>query len=374
MSITPCRLCGYDAPGPGCPHCGHEATAASLLDRRTGALREIVDGVRAIPNGFGLLLSTRGVKRFLIPPVLLTGLAFALLFGWSWGLVDLLVEGSEEGVASLGLEDGWLKSVVSWLLAHQVIVWVVRAGGFLLWLALSSVVALYTFSLVYEAIAGPFLDEIQGRLEARWFGRNPRDAIQRPTEIPVRRCVLSSTAAGAASAGLLVAWWLLSGAAAWIVLACVPLPFLVAAARDREYAVWLAWVARVEGHTLWVSIKASLFVGLLLVVCFPLKLVPLVGLPLFAAIAGFGTAITLLDIPFSRREWSLSQRLRFTGQHLLPVTAFGVVASLLFLVPLVGPLVMVPAASIGGLWLVVRLDKDGLRPPELRRGVSRRGE
>jgi len=374
MSISPCRLCGYDAPGAGCPHCGHDSTAASLRDRRVGRLQGIVDGLRAIPTGLGLLLSTPGVKRFLLPPVLLTALAFALLFGWSWGLVDLLVEASEEGVASLGLEDGWLKSVVTWLLAHQVVVWVVRAGGFLLWLALSSVVALYTFSIVYEAIAGPFLDEIQGRLETRWFGRNPRDAIQRPTEIPVRRCALLSSAAGVASGGLLVAWWLLSGSAAWIALACVPLPFLVAAARDREYGVWLAWVARVEGHTLWVSVKASLFVGLLLVVCFPLKLVPVIGLPLFAAIAGFGTAITLLDIPFSRREWSLSQRLRFTGRHLLPMTAFGVVASLLFLIPLLGPLVMVPAASIGGLWLVVRLDKDGLRPPEQRRDASRRGE
>jgi hypothetical protein len=46
---------------------------------------------------------------------------------------------------------------------------------------------------------------------------------------------------------------------------------------------------------------------------------------------------------------------------------FGVVASLVFLVPVMGPVVMVPAASIGGLWLLVRLDKDGLRPPPLRR-------
>ena len=46
-------------------------------------------------------------------------------------------------------------------------------------------------------------------------------------------------------------------------------------------------------------------------------------------------------------------------------------ASLLFLIPVLGPLVMVPGASIGGLWLLVRLDKDRLRPRELRRDAPR---
>jgi uncharacterized protein involved in cysteine biosynthesis len=95
-----------------------------------------------------------------------------------------------------------------------------------------------------------------------------------------------------------------------------------------------------------------------------------VGFPLFMAIAGFGTAITLLDIPFSRREWPLSKRLQFMVHNAGAVTGFGLVASLLFLIPIIGPLVMVPAASIGGLWLVVRLDKDSIRPLELRRPSS----
>ena len=58
------------------------------------------------------------------------------------------------------------------------------------------------------------------------------------------------------------------------------------------------------------------------------------------------------------------------AHNFLAMTAFGVVSSLVFLVPVLGPIVMVPAASIGGLWLLVRLDKDSLRPPALRRAAG----
>ena len=40
----------------------------------------------------------------------------------------------------------------------------------------------------------------------------------------------------------------------------------------------------------------------------------------------------------------------------------GIMAGLLFLIPFVGPILMVPAASAGGLWLVCRVDKGFLRP------------
>ena len=52
-------------------------------------------------------------------------------------------------------------------------------------------------------------------------------------------------------------------------------------------------------------------------------------------------------------------------QNALALTAFGVVAAAVFLIPVIGAIVMVPAASIGGLWLVCRLDKNGLRPKTL---------
>ena len=50
--------------------------------------------------------------------------------------------------------------------------------------------------------------------------------------------------------------------------------------------------------------------------------------------------------------------------------AYGAVAGLFFLLPVVGPILMVPSASVGGLWLLCRLDKDGLRPPGERRAAA----
>ncbi len=364
----PCRLCGYDAPGIDCPHCTHDSTSPSLNDERGGWMNSLTDGLRAVPHGFFLLLTTGGVKRFLIPPVLLTTLAFGLMFWWMMGLVDLLIEAVEvEDVTSLGLEEGWLKVTVVWLIEKGIAGMLAKVSGILLWFVISSVVALYTFSIVYEAVAGPFLDEIQGRIEAVWFGQNPRNAIERPTDLPVSVCVRNTTLAGAASLALGVALWFATPLSWWLVALLALLPFLVAAALDKEYGTWLGWVIRIEGHLLWVSIKASLTVAVLLLIFIWLKFVPVVGFPLFMAVAGFGTAITLLDIPFSRRGWPLSKRLQFMTHNFPAMVAFGLVASLVFLVPVLGPVVMVPAASIGGMWLLVRLDKDSLRPPALRR-------
>ncbi len=162
----------------------------------------------------------------------------------------------------------------------------------------------------------------------------------------------------------------LPGVWGWLAWLRAALPFFVAAALDREYGVWLGWVLRTEGHLLLVSLKASSIVAVLLVLFLPLRLVPLIGFWLYMALAGFCTALTLLDIPFSRRGWSLVTRLQFLLRNWAAMLAFGVVSSLVFLVPFLGPVVMVPAASIGGLWLLVRLDKDALRPPHLRRRSS----
>lgn len=371
MDAIPCRLCGYDAPGEDCPHCRLETTTGSLRDERVGLVQGIVDGARAVPMGLSLLVSTRGVKRYLIPPVILTTIAFVVVFWWTMGLVDLLVQAVEvEDMAELGLEDGWLKASVVWLMEKGVATLLARISGVLLWIVVSSVVALYMFSIVYEAIAGPFLDEIQGRIETRWFGGNPRDALERPTGIPVTKCVRNSVIAGAAGLALLLVPLGLTGFWAWLGALRFTIPFFVAAALDRDYAIWLSWVLRVEGHLLWVSIKASLVVLVLLVLFLPLKFLPLIGFWLYMAIAGFCTAITLLDIPFSRRGWTLTTRFQFLVRNWLAMVSFGGVSSLVFLVPILGPIVMVPAASIGGLWLLVRLDKDSLRPVEKRRSAQ----
>jgi uncharacterized protein involved in cysteine biosynthesis len=128
----------------------------------------------------------------------------------------------------------------------------------------------------------------------------------------------------------------------------------------------LAWIIRVEGKTLFVSIKAAGLAGLLLVVFIWVKFIPGVGPALFVILAGFTTALSLLDIPFSRRGWPLAMRLAFLRRNFLPAVAYGIVSGLFFLLPIVGPILMVPSASIGGLWLLCRLDKNNLRPPGAR--------
>jgi uncharacterized protein involved in cysteine biosynthesis len=240
--------------------------------------------------------------------------------------------------------------------------WLAQLGGLLIFGVVSFLAAMWAFSIVYEAIAGPFLDEVHGRLEERWFGVNPRDSLQRPTALPPSRCALYSALASVPAAAALVGWWLLDGWQAWVILVVgVPLPFALASLVRRDYGRWLFWVIRLEGGTLWVSVKAAALAGLVLVLFLPVKFVPVVGYVIFGCVAGFTTALSLLDIPFSRRQWDLPQRFSFMVHNLPAVTCFGVVASLLFLIPVLGPVLMVPAASAGGLWMVCRLDKGFLR-------------
>ena len=102
--------------------------------------------------------------------------------------------------------------------------------------------------------------------------------------------------------------------------------------------------------------------GVLVVLALPLYFVPAVGYFLFALVCGFATSVGLLDIPFERRGWPLGTRLRFLARHLPAWITFGVVAGLLLSIPVLGALLFVPASSLGGLWLLCRLDKRFLRP------------
>lgn len=362
MDTAPCPLCGYAAPILPCPHCGGHAREPSLGPARAGrgALAGALAGLWAVPRGLAILATTPGTKRWLVPPVLLTLSAFALLFAWVWRAVEALLDAARlRDPARLGLEPGWLHDAAAWLIERGVVVWVAHAGVWIVLVVVSSLVAMWTFSIVYEALAGPFLDEIQGRIEKRWFGTDPRDDLERPTDLPASRCALWTAAGLAAGAtAALVAW----PRSPWLALALVPAPLALLGLAHRELGRWLFWVIRLEGGTLWVSLKASLMAGALMVLFFPLRFLPFgLGYLTFGAVAGFATAITLLDIPFERRQWSLQQRLAFARLHLGAMTAYGASASLLFVIPVLGPILMVPAASVGGLWLVCRLDKEPLR-------------
>lgn len=366
MSVAPCALCGYDTaetPGVPCPHCRGTAADPSLLLPRRGTWAGVLVGLAAVPRGLHYLAGTRGVKRWLLPPVLITFTAFALLFVWLWGLYGRLVEWmSEQSGRELAIDPGWLSEALEWLLKLRALFWLTNLASFLAFLALGAVAAFWAFSIVYEAVAGPFLDEIHARVEARWFGADPRNRLYRPTALSPRECATLSAFAGGAGLGLTLAWALLGAPHAWLAAPLLlAAPFAVLALVRREYGRWLSWIVRLEGGTLWVSVKAASVAGLILVLGLPLKFVPGVGFLLFGLVAGFTTAVSLLDIPCERRRWSLRQRLAFLGHHLPAIASFGGVASLLFVVPLIGPILMVPAASVGGLWMIARLDKEFLR-------------
>jgi uncharacterized protein involved in cysteine biosynthesis len=378
MNAAPCPLCGYaaiesragapraspDGGGNGCPHCRLAPLEPSLRGPRSHALEGLGVGLAALPKGLYFLWTTRGVKRWLLPPLLLTLAAFGALFWWLWGWVQrLLVALQQAGGGPPEVDPGWLAQALAWLLKLKLFVWLAQAGSLLAFLLVWAVAAFWAFSIVYEAVSGPFLDEIHGRIESRWFGVDPRNALQRRTTLSPQACALHSSVAGAFALLALIAFGLLQGPLAWVLLLIgLPLPFAVLGLARPEYGRWLLWVVRLEGGTLWVSLKAAAVAGVILLAFLPLKLVPGIGYLLFGCVAGFTTAVSLLDIPLERRGWSLSQRLAFLFHHALAVVALGCVSSLLFVIPAIGPILMVPAASVGGLWMVCKLDKGFLRP------------
>jgi uncharacterized protein involved in cysteine biosynthesis len=323
----------------------------------------------AMPMGLVLLMQTPRIKRFLVPPIFLTALAFNLLFVWMWsGISEMFHAIQISDPEALGWKPDWLQNIGEWLVSSQVLIWLVGFGKWIFFLAAAGLMGVWAFSIVYEAIAGPFLDEIHGRLEKEWFGVNPRDSIERPTDLPARRCAQLTLVGTVPAVFLILLFALTHGWIAVAALAAVPLPFVLLSLQNREYGRWLRWVIRVESHTLWISVEAAALAGVVLLAFIWLKFIPGIGPPLFFALAGFTTALSLLDIPLSRRQWSLRQRFGFMARRWPAMLTFGLASSLVYMIPVLGQVIMVPAASIGGMWLVCRLDKNSLRPAELRFG------
>ncbi|MCP3918418.1 MAG: hypothetical protein GY711_22975, partial [bacterium] len=276
------------------------ATEPSLL-RGGGTVTGVVAGLQAIPRGMRILLETPGIKRFLVPPLFLTLVGFALAFYEIYGALDRLanaaVEGSGAGEAEAA--GSWIEHAAAWILHSEVFLWLAGSAKWLLFLLSSYMVAVYTFSLFYEAIAGPFLDEIHGRLEKVWFGENPRDAIERPTGLEPRLCTQYSAIAALPAGVALVFAWVLTGWSAFFAFVLAPLSFVILGLVHREYGRWLRWIVRTEARTLWVSVKAAGWAALVLLLFLWVKLIPAVGPLIYFALVGFTTSITLLDIPFS---------------------------------------------------------------------------
>ena len=376
--ITPCALCGYDAPGANCPHCGLSPIDTSLAKPIKGTLAGAWAGLMAVPAGVVILIKTRQIKRWLIPPLFLTltslVLLLILLFNWLEGWFEGALPGTIEfGPPSwewlsqfsdsyewAATTVAWLTGAASWIANSALGLMANRVSGIILYSFFCILASWYAFSIAYEAFAGPFLDVIQGKLEEKWFGQDPRDTLERPTDLPTSRVLrLSMYALVPACSAIVLAF--LTPLPLWLALFSLPLAFALVIRVDPRYGTWLRWIIKVEGGAIVVSIKASLITFSILFFTWPLYFVfPPVGYILFAIICGFATSLSLLDIPFERRAWSIRQRLRFVRRNIIPLTAFGVVTGLVLAIPILGPLIMVPSASIGGLRLLCRLDKSDL--------------
>jgi uncharacterized protein involved in cysteine biosynthesis len=363
--IRPCPLCGYalESVAAPCSACGSKPADPSLATP-LGTWSGLRAAWVAVPRGLGLLVTTRGTKRWLIPPAVLTSAAFIALAWWLYELASAWVERGREWVESQAPQvEGFWRSTLVWLVEHSFAFALGKLTGFLLASTVSFVAALWTFSLLYELVAGPFLDEVHGSIERRWFGRNLRDERERPKgltpgEVTKRMALCLTTGLVLVGASFTVDW-------PFATLAALGLTLLVVygcARHSPAFGEWLAWRAAIELRTLAASLEATAIAAVMLVFALPLLLIPWFGTPLFALAAGFTTSISLLDIPMSRRRWGILLRLSFLAHHAPSVLVFGLVASLMFLVPVLGPLLMVPAASVGGLWLFVRLDKGVLSP------------
>jgi uncharacterized protein involved in cysteine biosynthesis len=357
-------VCGYDLLGAvpsACPACAPAPREPSLAVR-VDAASGVRAGLLALPMGLRCLLTTRGVKRWLVPPATLAIGAFAALTWWLWSWAERGIDSAHERARTwVDGEPSWWRATLEWLFEHAVFVVLAKLSGAALVFAASALAMWWTFSLVYELLAGPFLDRVHGTIEERWFGLDPRDARERPQGIGGAACAWITAVCAGSALVVLAGSFALPGKLPKLAALCAAAAVFVGAARWRPaYGRWLKWTLAVELRTLAASLQASLISAAMLVFALPLLLVPLIGGPLFSLAAGFTTAVSLLDIPMSRRRWPIGLRVRFVARNLLAVLAFGCASSLVFLVPVLGSLALVPVASVGGLWLVCRLDKSAL--------------
>lgn len=321
-------------------------------ERRTATW---VLGLEALPRGLGLLVSTPGWVLLLALPALGS---FALLSAgvatlWRWGAGHWrrweqeppeLGAGplAERGEALLraAAESSWSSGLAG-----------VLAGALLL------IFGWYLFALAFEVLLGPFLDELHARVERRRYGREDIERIGRPQALSTAQVTRLSSVAGAAAIALAFGGWLQASPLVGLLL--MPVPFFTASLLQPNYGRWLVWALGVESRLLIVGLGVALFALVLLVALLPLTLLPFVGVPLYALGVGFGTALTLLDLPAARRGWSVGLRWRFARAHALPLALFGALSGSLFAIPMVGVLLGVPAASLGSFWLLEQLEKPG---------------
>lgn len=349
---APCVRCGYPrTPGEACERCG--AAVGEPFPARPRAPWAL--GLAALPRGLALLTGTPGWALLLALPALgsfvLLSTAIAAL--WRWGAGHW--RRWEAQPPEFG--DGpWAERAEALIRAAAESSWTSGLAGVLAG-ALLLIFGWYLFALAFEVVLGPFLDELHGRVERRRYGREGIERLGRPPALDTAEVTRRSSLAGAIAIALAIGGWLLASPAVGLLLA--PAPFLAASLIQPDYGRWLVWALGVEARLLLVGLGIAAFALLLVVLLLPLTVLPVVGVPLYALGVGFGTALSLLDLPAARRGWSLGLRWRFARTHALPLALFGALSGLTFAVPVVGVLFGVPAASLGAFWLLEQLEKPG---------------
>lgn len=354
---TICALCGYASVHRPCPVCAEAAALGRFAEAPVRGWGAAWEGLKAPWTGARILWSTRGTKRWLLPPAAGAIACFAWALAEALALVRHWMERVAEQGAALFEGDLWWQQLAQWL-GPGTLLGALQWSGAATAVVVMLLVATFTFSIVYEVLCAPFLDLVQARVEASWFAAggsrgDPRDRVVPRLAVAPWRVFAAGLQCVLAAASSLWLWSTVSAAqAAWPWAALVALRFLQ---RPAFAALWQE--SRRQAGAFATGVKSSLVALALLLVFAWVQLLPFAGPPLYAAIAGCATALTLLDIPFARRGWPLSARLSLLARHAGPFMLLGLSTGACFLVPVLGPLVGVPCASIGGLRLFVLLDK-----------------
>ena len=83
------------------PACALRPLARPPSAAKAATPTAVVEGFSALFRGAGFLLSTRGVKRWLLPPLVVTTAIFLGVFLWTWSWFGVLVESFLPGEVSL---------------------------------------------------------------------------------------------------------------------------------------------------------------------------------------------------------------------------------------------------------------------------------
>ncbi|MEZ5976898.1 MAG: EI24 domain-containing protein [Planctomycetota bacterium] len=361
--LDPCPACGHPRDGAICRLCGG-APADRRLERRARAVHEQVSAGLVAPFvGLGALFELRGVKRWIVPPTVASALVLVGLLLWLWEEIASWTSGGERVDLDMGWFS-WMETPVEWVVNLP---WM-RSGGVLAFVLVAALVWWFGYAIVFEVLAGPFLSRMHGRAEEHWLG----GAAKEGDPFESRGLLITMAAASLGALGAWIAFGAFGGVAA---LAMFAAPLVVALLLLPRFRTWFVPFVATEGRS---ALQGLVVAGVALVgmvLFLPFHLVPVVGSWIAAGGAGFFLALGSLDLALDRRGWSLDRRFGLARRRVPALLAFGALCAFLFGVPVIGPLVMLPAASLGGAWLVCKLDKGDGRisgPPPL--GSARAGE